>query len=90
MRTLKLTGMSHVLERELALAEKDGLAAREVIERLLVEESLYRQERSLLYRIKQGKMPWPWTLNSFPFDRQPGVNKSQIMGLASLAFLDRG
>jgi len=89
MRTLKLTGMSHVLERELALAEKDGLAAREVIERLLVEESLYRQERSLLYRITQGKMPWPWTLASFPFDRQPGVNKSQIMGLASLAFLDR-
>jgi len=81
--------MSQVLERELALAEKDGLAAAEVIERLLVEEFHYRQERSLLYRIKQGRMPWPWTLSSFPFDRQPSVNKSQIMGLASLAFLDR-
>jgi DNA replication protein DnaC len=34
-------------------------------------------------------MPWPWTLNSFPFDRQPGVNKSQIMGLAGLSFLER-
>jgi DNA replication protein DnaC len=89
MRTLKLTGMSQVLEREFALAEKEGLAAAEVIERLLVEEFHYRQERSLLYRIKQGRMPWPWTLASFPFDRQPGVNKSQIMGLASLAFLDR-
>jgi len=89
MRTLKLTGMSQVLERELALAEKEGLAAAEVIERLLVEEFHYRQERSLLYRITQGKMPWPWTLQSFPFDKQPAVSKSQIMGLASLAFLNR-
>jgi DNA replication protein DnaC len=60
-----------------------------VIERLLLEEYHYRQERSLLYRVKQGRMPWPWTLQSFPFDHQPGVSKSQIMGLASLAFLDR-
>lgn len=89
MRTLKLTGMSEVLERELALAEREGLAPTQVIERLLLEEFHYRQERSLLYRVKQGKMPWPWTLASFPFDQQPGVSKSQIMGLASLAFMDR-
>jgi DNA replication protein DnaC len=89
MKTLKLAGMSHVLERELALADKEGLPAAEVIERLLLEEFHYRQERSLLYRVKQGRMPWPWTLQSFPFDQQPAVSKSQIMGLASLSFLDR-
>lgn len=89
MRTLKLTGMAEVLERELALAEREGLAPVQLIERLVEEEFHYRQERSLLYRVKQGRMPWPWTLASFPFDRQPGVSKSQIMGLASLAFMDR-
>lgn len=89
LRTLKLTGMSQVLERELALAEREGLAAAQVIERLALEEFHYRQERSLLYRAEQGRMPWPWTLQSFPFDQQPGVSKSQIMGLASLAFVDR-
>jgi DNA replication protein DnaC len=89
MSTLKLTGMSQVLERELALAEKEGLTPADLIERLLVQEFHYRQERSLLYRVKQGRMPWPWTLASFPFDKQPAVSKSQIMSLASLAFLDR-
>jgi DNA replication protein DnaC len=89
MRTLKLTGMAEVLEREIALAEKEGLAAAQVVERLLLEEFRYHQERSLLYRIKQGRIPWPWTVASFPFDRQPGVSRSQIMGLASLAFVDR-
>jgi DNA replication protein DnaC len=89
LRTLKLTGMSQVLERELALAEREGLSAAQVIERLVLEEFHYRQERSLLYRVEQGRMPWPWMLQSFPFDQQPGVSKSQIMGLASLSFVDR-
>lgn len=89
MKMLKLTGMSQVLERELALAERDGLATSEVIERLLLAEFQYRQERSLAYRVKQGNLPWPWTLSTFPFDQQPGVSKSRIMDLASLAFLDR-
>lgn len=89
MKALKLTGMSQVLERELALAEKEGLPTAEVIERLLREELRHRQERSLLYRIKQGNMPWPWSLSSFPFDQQPGVSKSRIMDLASLSFLNR-
>ena len=42
-----------------------------------------------LHRIKDAGMPWPWTLNSFPFDKQPAVKKSQIMGLAGLSFLER-
>jgi DNA replication protein DnaC len=89
MKTLKLTWMSQVLERELALAEREGLATAEVIERLLLEEFHHRQERSLLYRVKQGNMPWPWNLAFFPFDQQPGVSKSRIMDMASLSFLDR-
>ena len=35
-------------------------------------------------------MPWDWTLNSYPFEQQPGVNKNQIMTLAGLDFLERG
>jgi len=35
-------------------------------------------------------MPWDWTLNSFPFEQQPGVNKNQVMTLAGLDFLQRG
>jgi DNA replication protein DnaC len=89
LKSLKLQGMSAALERVLALSEKDGLAPSEVIHRLVLEEFHYRQERSLLYRISHAGMPWPWTLSSFPFDKQPAVNKSQIMGLAGLSFLER-
>jgi DNA replication protein DnaC len=41
-------------------------------------------------RIIRAKLPWDWTLDSFPFEQQPGINKTQIMGLAKLAFIERG
>jgi DNA replication protein DnaC len=89
LKSLKLFGMSGALDRELALAQKEGLAPSEVIHRLAQEEFHYRQERSLLYRIKHAGMPWPWSLQTFPFDKQPAVKKSQIMGLADLSFLEK-
>lgn len=88
-KSLKLFGMSAALETQLAFAQKQGLEPEEVIHRLVAEEFHYRQERSLQHRIKHAGMPWSWTLNSVPFDKQPGVKKSQIMGLAGLSFVER-
>lgn len=39
------------------------------------------------WRIEQARLPEAWSLESFPFDRQPGVNKRQIRGLAELDFV---
>ena len=57
--------------------------------RLLTEEQAYRQNQSLLYRLKGARIPWDWTLKTFPFDKQPGVSKAQINELAGLAFVER-
>ena len=56
---------------------------------LLAQEAASRRERSLAYRLTQARLPWRWSLDSFPFDRQPGVSKTQIQTLASLDFLRR-
>jgi len=34
--------------------------------------------------------PWTWTLNSFPFEQQSAIDKSQIMTLAGPGFLEGG
>ena len=86
---LRLKGMADVLDRELNRAEKKGSAFDEVLYRLLVQELAYRQERSMLYRLNHAKIPWNWTLKTFPFDKQPGVRKPQIMSLAGLSFIER-
>ena len=78
---LRLKGMQQVLDRELAAAEKKGQAPGEVLYRLLCEELAYRQQRNIDYRLKHAKIPFDWTLKTSPFDKQPGVKKSQVMSL---------
>jgi len=89
LEELKFKGMYKVLNQQIAHAEA-GASAQEIIYNLLKEELCFRQERSLVNRIRSAKLPWDWTLNSFPFELQPGVNKNQIMTLAGLNFLERG
>ena len=87
--SLKLKHIGQVLERELARAETKGSTVREVLARLFREEYLHRREQSMKYRIDKAKLPERWTLESFPFDRQPGVNRTQIRQLAELDFVAR-
>lgn len=86
---LRLRGMANVLDQELSSAEKNGTSVSEAFYRILMEEHAYRQERSLNYRLKQARIPWDWTLKTFPFDKQPGVNRAQLLELAHLSFMDR-
>ena len=86
---LHFHGMAAALDRELERAEREATPAAELLYRLLREEAASRRERSLAYRLDQAHMPWRWTLESFPFERQPGVNKTQINSLAGLDFLRR-
>ncbi len=86
---LKLKQIGKVLDRELTRAEQQGATVREVLARLLREEYLYRREQSLKYRLDQADLPERWTLESFPFEQQPGVNRTQIRQLAELDFIAR-
>jgi DNA replication protein DnaC len=87
--SLKLKQISKGLERELTRAEKQGSTVREVLARLLREEYLYRREQSMKYRIDRADLPERLTLETFPFDQQPGVNRTQIRQLAELDFVAR-
>lgn len=86
---LRLRGIDAALDAELDRAEREGSPPAEVLWRLLAEEEAHRREQSLAYRLTQAKLPWRWTLDSFPFDRQPGVDRGQIRALAGLEFLRR-
>ena len=79
---LRLHGMAQTLEALLARADAAALPAAEVLRILFQKELHHRQERSLAYRLSQAKLPWHWSLETFPFARQPGVNAAQIKALA--------
>jgi len=89
LERLRLRGMSVCLEDVLSDAEKKGTAISDVLLELLEAEYRDQQERCLGSRIKRAKLPWGWTIDTFPFKEQPGINKTQIMGLAKLTFIER-
>ena len=89
LKTLNFKGMVLTLDSQITLVE-NGTATQEIVCNLLQEELRFRQERSMKNRLHNAKMPWDWTLNSFPFKKKPDVNKNQIMTLAGLDFLQRG
>jgi DNA replication protein DnaC len=89
LASLRLPGIAAVLEEELARAEREGTPVADVIERLFAAQIAHCREKRLAYRLAQAKLPWPWTLASFPFARQPGVDRAQIRALAGLDFLRR-
>jgi DNA replication protein DnaC len=89
LQETNLKGMARALDAELDRAEAQAAPAAEILHRLLTEHALYQRERRLLYRVAQARLPWPWTLDTFPFARQPGVDRSQIRALAGLDFVRR-
>jgi DNA replication protein DnaC len=89
LQELNFKGMARALDDELDAADREARPAAEVLRRLLTEQALYQRERRLAYRLTQAKLPWQWTLDSFPFAQQPGVDKAQILGLGGLDFVRR-
>jgi len=86
---LRLRGIAAALAGELERAEHEPVPLAASLHRLLLEEAHHRRQRSLVYRLDQARLPWRWTLDTFPFDRQPGVNRAQIQTLAGLDFVRR-
>ena len=87
LKNLHLTRMAERLPEELARAEKDGLSYPDLLLRLVRAQWHHRQETALEWRIRQARLPERWTLETFPFKSQPGVNKRQVMTLAELDFI---
>jgi len=86
---LNLKGMARALDDELDRAEREAEPAVDVLHRLLAEQASFQRERRLVYRVAQAHLPWPWTLDTFPFAKQPGVDRAQIRALAGLDFVRR-
>lgn len=89
LQSLRLRKIAKMLDEELALAGKEGLSHQELLVRLLRAQWHHQQEGVLAYRIKQASMPERWTIESFPWKRQPGVTQRQIRGFAELDFVPR-
>lgn len=89
LKNLRMERMRAIVEREIEHATKHQTSYTEFLARLLREQYQDRQERALAYRIRQAKLPEAWTIESFPFKRQPKVPRKLIQELCELNFIGR-
>jgi DNA replication protein DnaC len=89
LKNLRLRKMAEIIDSELEGARKHPPSYTDLIARLLRAEWLDQQQRRLQSRIKQSRIPELWTLESFPFKKQPGVSRAQIRELAELEFIPK-
>lgn len=89
LTNLRLTKVAEILDEQVDAAEAESLPFKPLLARLLRAEWHHRQERSLASRIKRANMPETWTIESFPFKKQPGVKQRQIRTFAELDFVPK-
>lgn len=89
LASLGLVRVREILAEELKTAAKQQPTYEDFLLKLLRAQWHYRQETALTGRIKRARIPEAWTLESFPFKRQPGVSQRQIRGFVGLDFVTR-
>lgn len=89
LRNLRLPKIGEIVDEELRSADKNSTSYTEFLVRLLRAQWHHRQENSLAWRIKRAGLPEEWTLESFPFSKQPGISRRQMRGFAELDFIPR-
>ena len=90
LKSLRLRKIRQIYDREVQRAENEKIGYSEFFERLLRAQYHDHQNQATQARIKRAKMPETWSLNTFPWNKQPGVDYKQIMELAELEFIQTG
>ncbi len=89
LANLRLNRVAEICDDELRRAEAEQIPYTELLLRLLRPQWHGRQEAALGWRIKRARLPEQWSLETFPWAKQPKVNRRQIRGLAELDFIPR-
>jgi DNA replication protein DnaC len=90
LKNLHLKKILEILDEEIKAADAAQPPYAEFLLRLMRAQWHQKQESALTWRIKRAAMPQQWTLETFPFKRQPAVSRRQIQTFAGLDFIDRG
>ena len=89
LTSLHLKRILGIYDGHLKASEKEDVTYTDFLLGLLRPQWHARQEQSLEWRIKRAGLPEQWSLDTFPFAKQPGVNRRQIRAFAELDFIGK-
>ncbi|MGH9460407.1 MAG: IS21-like element helper ATPase IstB [Vicinamibacteria bacterium] len=89
LRNLRLDKIAEILDEELKRAQQKQPGYGQWLAHLLRAQWHRNQEKALDYRLRRARLPEAWTLESFPFKKQPGVSAKQLRTFAELDFIPK-
>lgn len=88
LKFLRLPGLLSRWDELLNTAAQANLSHARFLTRVIEEEYRLKGEAARQQRLKLAKIPEPWVMDTFPFERQPKLNKKKTLALYdSMAFL---
>ena len=81
LKYLRLGGLLAHWDDYLKLAADKGFSHARLLTHILEEECRIKRENARGLRLKRAAIPEPWVIETFPFERQPKLNKKKILAL---------
>jgi DNA replication protein DnaC len=88
LKYLRLNGLLAHWDDYLKLAAQKRFSHDRLLTHVVEEEYRLKRENARQLRLKRARIPEPWVIETFPFERQPKLNKKRILALYdSLSFM---
>ncbi|MBF0411021.1 MAG: ATP-binding protein [Candidatus Riflebacteria bacterium] len=81
LKYLRLSELITKWDYHLEMAQKNELSYTKFLESIIDDEFQIKQENSLKLRLIKAKIPEKYAIETFPFEKQPKLDKKKIMNI---------
>jgi len=81
LKYLRLWGLLAHWDEYLALAQEPNFSPVRLLRHVVEEEGKIHRENARRLRLRRATIPEPWLMETYPFERQPKLNKQRILSL---------
>jgi DNA replication protein DnaC len=81
LRALRLPRLTAHWDEDLKEAARQRMSQATLLTHVIEQEYRVKCDRARQQRLQRARLPEPWTLETFPFERQPKLNRKAILAL---------
>lgn len=81
LKYIRLTGLAANWDHYLKVAQDNDFSHPRFLKYIIEQEYALKKENARKMRIQRAKIPEHWVMETFPFHKQPNLNKNKVLGL---------
>jgi DNA replication protein DnaC len=81
LKYLRLRGLLTHWDEYLTLAQKQGFFPVQLLKYVLEQECRIKEDNARRLRLQRARIPDPYVMETFPFSRQPKLDKKKILSI---------